>query len=104
MTARCGSNDPEHRAKTCRACDRLYKRRYKAGQPRFRYRVTANAATCRFCGLVAGNSMNIPVYRYPLKRHVFGVKQQAWIGTLGLCDRCIVDNAELKPKYRGVAA
>lgn len=104
MTARCGSNDPAHRAKTCRACDRLYKRRYKSGQPRFLYRVRANSAVCVICGLAAGNSMSVPVYRYPLKRHFVGKKGQDWIGTIGLCDPCIADHAELREQYRREAA
>lgn len=102
MTARCGSRDPSHRAKTCRACDRLYKRRYKNGAPRYSMRVYVNGATCFNCNLSAGNSLDIPVYRYPLKRHIRG-EGPKWIGTLAICDDCLNQHAELKPEYRSAA-
>ncbi len=101
MTARCGSNDPTHRSKACRDCDRVYKRRYREGAPRFSMRVKADAARCAICGLVAGNLADIPVYRYPLKR--WYRKQQAWIGTIGLCDACLADHADLKEQFRRAA-
>ena len=101
MTARCGSNDPAHRAKTCKPCERLYKARYRAGEPRYIYRARVNPATCILCGLAAGNSMDVPVYRYPLKRQYR--KVTAWIGTVGLCDPCIAENAELRPAFRRAA-
>jgi len=102
MTARCGSNDPAHRSKTCRACDRLYKLRHKNGAPLFSMRIRVNGATCVLCGLTAGNSADIPVYRYPLKRHFRG-KGQKWIGNIGLCDECVMRFGELKEPYRSAA-
>jgi hypothetical protein len=102
MTARCGSNDVNHRAKGCRACDRLYKRRAKSGAPPFSMRVRANPATCAICGIVAGNSRDLPVYRYPLKRWVKG-RENTWIGSVGLCDACLLDHAEVKPQFRRAA-
>ena len=101
MTARCGSNDPTHRASKCRDCDRVYKRRHRAGAPPFRMRVKADSATCIVCGLTAGNSLDVPVYRYPLKR--WHNKGQAWIGTAAMCDDCLLERAEIKPQFRRVA-
>lgn len=103
MTARCGSIDPTHTSIGCRGCDRLYKRRHRAGLPRLKFRLRANAAKCAVCGLAAGNSMDVPVYRYTLKRHIVGSKQQVYIGSIGLCDRCIGQHAELNEKFRVAA-
>jgi len=101
MTARCGSNDPAHRSKGCAACDRIYKKRYKDGAPKFRVRMRADAARCVVCGLVAGNLAGVPVYRYPLKR--WHRKQSLWIGTVGLCDPCIAEQGELREPFRRAA-
>lgn len=101
MTARCGSNDPAHRVKQCRACDHIYKLRYKNGAPRYRIRARANSAQCAICGITAGNSADVPVYRYPLKR--WFSRKMRWIGSVGLCDPCIVATAELRPEFRRAA-
>jgi hypothetical protein len=101
MTARCGSMSPDHKSRTCRECDRIYKRRSAAGAPPALFRLRSNPARCIVCGIAAGNSMNLPVYRYPLKR--WSGKKARWIGSVGLCDVCLAEGGELKPEYRRAA-
>ena len=101
MTARCGSMDPDHRSRTCRACDRLYKQRSLAGLPHYRYRARSNPARCIVCGIAAGNSMDMPVYRYSLKR--WSRNKARWIGSVGLCDKCLTDHGELKAEFQVAA-
>jgi hypothetical protein len=102
MTARCGSNDKEHRVRTCRPCDRIYKRRSLEGAPPYRHRTRADAAVCVVCGVTAGNSGDIPVHRYSLKR--WARDKARWIGSLGICDPCLIERGELKPEYRHSSA
>ena len=103
MTALCGSMDVEHRSRGCRACDRIYKQRSAAGAAPIRFRHRSNPAVCIVCGLAAGNSADVPVYRYPLKR--WSREKARWIGSIGLCDVCLSRGGELKPQFkRQVAA
>lgn len=101
MTARCGSMDPAHRAKTCRTCDRIYKRRHQAGEPRFKYRTRADAARCAICGITHGNSLGIVVYRYPLR--AYRNRGHHTVASIGLCDPCIIAQAEVRAPYRRAA-
>lgn len=101
MTARCGSINPAHRAKTCRICDKIYKRRHHLGQPKFAFRVRADAARCAICGLAAGNSLNVPVYRYSLRTYRGGARRTP--ASIGLCDPCIVERGEVREQYRRAA-
>ena len=57
------------------------------------------APICAFCGLSRGNSLGIGVYRYPLVRCVFPIRSNRCIGSLSLCDRCVVDYAAPSPSY-----
>jgi hypothetical protein len=101
MTAICGSMDPAHRSRRCPACDKQYKQRAKAGAPYAMFHKRSNPAVCIVCSLAAGNSMDIGVYRYPLKR--WSRKKARWIGSVGLCDVCLAEGGELKPEYRRAA-
>ena len=93
MTARCGSFDPTHRAKTCRTCQAIYRDRTRHGGPRFRFRLLARGARCEFCEITSGNSRGIAVYRYTLRRAVAvdGKRTSRALGSLGICDICIVE-------------
>ncbi len=99
--ARCGSTDPEHRARRCRECKRIYARRFASGESRFLGKRIPNPATCVLCDLTAGNSQRIKVLRYPLLRHIDknGRHTSVCIGSLALCDRCIVEYATVKEQY-----
>lgn len=101
MTARCGSMDPAHRSKTCRPCDKLYKARYERGEPRFRFRVRANAAICAICSIAAGNSLGVAVYRYPLRAWRGGGQRS--VASIGLCDSCIIARGEVRAPRRKAA-
>jgi hypothetical protein len=106
MTARCGSTDPTHRARQCKECVRLYNAAYKSGLRFARVAFGRNPAQCVVCGLTAGNSMNVKVRRYPLLRSYNKPDRRRAsfvLGSIGLCDRCIVESAELKPQYRRAA-
>lgn len=94
MTARCGSNDPAHRSRSCRACDRIYKQRYRSGKPRDRFRLRSVAATCCMCNLTHGNSLGIGVYRYPLKK--WSRARVRWVGSIEICDDCLARHGDLK--------
>lgn len=96
MTARCGSDDREHRTGKCRACKAIYNRRYKKGAtPR-------PTPVCVLCGLAAGNSMGIHVRQYALIRsaNFAGRKTSICIGSIGFCNRCVADHAQLNGKVR----
>ena len=96
MSARCGSRKLDHVARRCADCKKVYRKRYRDGAPLLA-RHYANPAVCAVCGLAAGNSMSIKVYRYPLMKHRRREGKQAshYVGAIGLCDRCIEDNASV---------
>ena len=96
MTARCGSGNPTHVARRCADCKKVYRKRYRDGAPRLA-RHYVNPAVCAVCGLAAGNSLDIKVYRYPLMRHRRRQGKQAsfYVGAIGLCDDCIGANASV---------
>lgn len=107
MTARCGSRDPKHVGRRCRNCKSLYNRAYRLKtraqrllEPRG-VRLELNPAVCAFCDLARGNSLGIPVYRYPLERTIYpnGVKRTASIASIGLCDQCVVKHTQPSPSY-----
>jgi hypothetical protein len=106
MIARCGSTSPYHVARRCPACKSRWNAAYRASQPRKprrrvqSYRVP-NPAVCAFCGLARGNSLGVPVYRYPLQRTIYpnGVKRTAHFASIGLCDQCVIEHAEPSPNY-----
>ena len=58
------------------------------------YRSTG--ARCAVCGLYAGNSGGIAVYRYRLQRTVYrgSIRRSLSLGSLGLCDPCLKREAE----------
>jgi len=97
MTARCGSTKESHRADACSKCNRIYYDRERSGAPRFGQRMLARGATCAFCGLVAGNSRGVRVYRYTLRRsvNVKGKRTSRALGSVGLCDLCVVEKGLL---------
>lgn len=98
----CGSIDPAHRSRECSDCRRIYKHRHLTGLPPLR----RNPAVCVFCGLAAGNSMKVKVLRYPLLRHIDanGRHTSVCIGSMGMCDRCVMEHAALNERTLGRAA
>jgi len=98
---RCGSTDPAHAARRCRPCKSIYQRRHREGIRDGTHRVK-NPATCKLCDLVAGNSQKIKVLRYPLLRHIDkgGRHTSVCIGSLPLCDRCVIEYGNIKEQYR----
>jgi len=62
-----------------------------------------NPAVCAFCNLAARNSLGVKVLRYPLLRRVNrdGRQTSVCIGSMGLCDRCIRENAALNERAVG---
>lgn len=98
---RCGSTDPAHAARRCRPCKSIYQRRHRDGIRDGTYRVP-NPATCALCDLTAGNSQKIKVLRYPLLRHIDkgGRHTSVCIGSLALCDRCVLEYGAIKEQYR----
>lgn len=95
---RCGSIDLAHRTARCAPCKAIYNASYRKGA------ATPRAlAQCAMCGLTRGNTANVHVRRYALIRsfiHGGGRKTSVCIGSLGMCDRCVVDNAKLSDKVR----
>jgi len=106
MTARCGSFSPEHRAETCKACQRIYRQRERDGASKFGMRYLAVGAECSFCGLTAGNSLKVRVYRYTLRRsvNIGGKRTSRALGSIGICDRCIVERGLLHQRGREAVA
>ena len=105
MSARCGSRNPDHIARRCAACKKVYRKRYRDGAPLLA-RHYVNPAVCAFCGIAAGNSSNIATYRYPLIRHVYrdGRQTSRVVGSIGLCDRCLLSGGHVSPRYQPRAA
>ena len=101
MRARCGSNDPTHIARRCKGCRAIYDARRASGGPHL-VRIDRNPAKCVLCDLMAGNSAGLKVLRYPLLRHIDtgGRHTSVCIGSMAMCDRCVVDNAKLNDKVR----
>lgn len=97
MAARCGSTEPDHYAKSCHGCQKVYRDRQKAGLPRLRNYARADSPTC-VCGLTVGNSAGIPVHRYPLTRHIRGIGNRS-IGYIELCDDCLPRYGVLKELF-----
>lgn len=106
MTARCGSFDPAHRAKSCRACQHIYDERSRSKKPRLRDRMLAVAARCEFCGIVAGNSRAVKVYRYTLRRSVrIGDRRTSRaLGSIGICDQCLRERKLVNNQLRRLVA
>jgi hypothetical protein len=74
----------------------VYHRRWRAKQePKF------IPATCATCGLHGDNRQGVKVYRYPLLRKVPRHEKHSStnIGSLALCDRCVVELATPSPSY-----
>ena len=99
---RCGSTNPEHRARGCVECRRVYNREYKSGKRFDRVPFGMPPATCSFCSIVAGNSAGVKVLRYPLTRHTKknGKHTSHSIGSIALCDRCILEHGKIHDRYR----
>lgn len=95
----CGSIDPRHRARQCRPCHRVYKGR----APHKGHR---SPASCVFCGLAQGNSLGVKVLRYPLLRHIDkgGRHTSVCIGSMGMCDPCVLEHGKLNERTLGRAA
>ena len=100
--ARCGSIDPEHVARRCLQCKRIYARRYARGDPPFARIIRGEIAECSFCGLNADNASQVKVLRYPLLRHMDrnGRHTSVCIGSLSICDRCVIEHARLNEKTK----
>lgn len=55
------------------------------------------------CQLMAGNSMNVKVLRYPLLRRVnlpSGRQTSVCIGSIGLCDKCVIEHGDLNERAK----
>jgi hypothetical protein len=73
----------------------------RRGRDRRLFRTTGSR--CSWCGIEAGNSDEIPVYRYRLQRTAYrdGLPRSENVGSIGLCDPCI-DTIALPPRdYTG---
>jgi len=59
-------------------------------------------AVCAFCSIAAQNSLGVKVLRYPLLRHIDkgGRHTSVCIGSMALCDECVVEHGVVKPEYR----
>ena len=63
----------------------------------------AGSRICGVCGLSYPNSMNVPVFRYTLLRSVYQAGAVAQhtrtrsFGQIGVCDRCLGEQARLTP-------
>lgn len=100
--AHCGSIDPRHLSRECRDCRRIYKRRHLLGLPR----LIRDPAVCVFCNLAAGNSLGVKVLRYPLLRHIDkgGRHTSVCIGSMGMCDQCVMAHGAINERTRREAA
>lgn len=101
MTPHCGSTDPTHVSRRCKGCKAVYNKRWASRGPVLQ-RIYRNPAKCVFCGLQAGNSAGVKVLRYPLLRHIDtgGRHTSVCIGSMAMCDRCVVENGKLNGKVR----
>ena len=68
-----------------------------------RHSFRATGAACLVCGVMAGNSLDIPVYRYRLQRTAKreGLWRSANVGAIGICDPCIAKHAMPPRDYSG---
>lgn len=59
-------------------------------------------AVCALCSITAGNGAGVKVFRYPLVRGVSvdGRRTSRCIGSLALCDRCVIEHAALNDKVQ----
>lgn len=101
ITGRCGSTDPAHVARRCRDCKSVYNKRWKSNAPFLPRLIRGDIAECRFCGLSADNTAGVKVLRYPLLRHIDkgGRHTSVCIGSLPICDRCVVEQGNVKAEY-----
>lgn len=95
----CGSIDPRHQSRTCTPCHRVYKGR----KP---YQGNLDPASCAFCGIAQGNSLRVKVLRYPLLRHIDkgGRHTSVCIGSMAMCDPCVMEYGKLNARTLGKAA
>jgi hypothetical protein len=73
----------------------------RRGRDRRLYRSTG--MRCAWCGIEAGNSDDVPVYRYRLQRSAYrdGLPRSVSVGSIGLCDPCIDAIAQPARDYSG---
>lgn len=97
----CGNEDPRHRSTGCLDCQRIRqaerRARIRAGRP-------LNGPSCCLCGITRGNSQLIKVYRYSLLRavkapHTKGGWTNRQVGSLPVCDRCLIEGGYAREKY-----
>lgn len=91
----CGSIDPRHRARECKPCHRVYKGKAP-------HQGNRNPASCVFCGIAQGNSLNVRVIRYPLLRHIDkgGRHTSVCIGSMPMCDPCVMANGNINERTK----
>ena len=95
-TTYCGETGPDHRSTKCKPCLRI---RMKAWRARRRASRPPVGPWCVFCGIGRGNTQKIGVYRYPLVRNIAKLRSNRCIGSLAICDRCVVEYATPSPSY-----
>jgi hypothetical protein len=92
-TSYCGDTSADHRSTRCRPCLRIRMRRWRA------QRRAANPPVRPRCALCGKGWDVVPVYRYPLVRNIRGINSNRCIGSLALCDPCVVEYATPSPSY-----
>ena len=99
--SRCGSIDPDHVARRCKACKAVYNKRWASQGPVLQ-RIHRNPAACVFCGIWQGNDAGVKVLRYPLLRHwdKGGRHTSFTIGSMPMCDRCVMEHGTIKDEFR----
>ena len=92
---RCGSTDPNHLARGCKDCKRIYNRRTRPVE------VRREAPPCFSCGLIRGNALGVKVYTYPLMRTVYAgtKKRSVYVAGITICDECVMLHAKPSPSY-----
>jgi hypothetical protein len=89
---RCGSTSSTHRFRTCRACNAIYNKGWRAKR-------IPPAPTCALCGRRRGDGP--PVFRYSLSRSI--KLKTGWamrnLASLTLCDPCIQTRARPSRNY-----
>lgn len=91
----CGSTDPEHRVMRCHECQRIRMKDYRSRLARG----PADNPACAMCGVCRSNEAGVGVFRYPLIRNVPRLHSNRCIGSIAICDRCVVEYAAPSPTY-----
>lgn len=95
-TSWCGVTAEDHRSTKCKDCLRL---RMKAWRAKRRATRPLTGPSCVLCGITRGNTLGIPVYRYPLVRNIQAIGSNRCIGSIPMCDPCVAEYATPSPSY-----